>query len=255
MARKTPNIELPPEKERIVDQKNKRPDFAARTQDELMKQLFAEQNNQEAEEATEEFLTAKTSVHKARPGEEWDVPIDEEIQYFDSELSYELTGYRPITMQKGLDFDPAPFREAAAIYDRDGAFTEFPEGSKKWREFWMEQVDRCKNGYTVGRYRVTGDHYFFLNFYRMETVVENAISGAGRKEAFPSFLAKQYEFFHYIEMCEKLHKDVCILKARGLGASEMLATLAVRPYTVLPNYNVIITCAAEAKLQPLREKC
>ena len=119
----------------------------------------------------------------------------------------------------------------------------------------MEQVDRCKNGYTVGKYRVTGDHYFFLNFYRMETVIENAVSGKGRREAFPSFLAKQYEFFHYIEICEILHKDVCILKARGLGASEMLAALAVRPYTVLPNYNVIITCASEAKLQPLREKC
>ena len=89
----------------------------------------------------------------------------------------------------------------------------------------------------------------------METVVENAVSGSGRKEAFPSFLAKQYEFFHYVEMCEKLHKDVCILKARGIGLSEILANLAVRPYTVLPNYNVIITCAAEAKLQPLREKC
>lgn len=81
----------------------------------------------------------------------------------------------------------------------------------------MEQIDRCKNGYTVGRYRITGDHYFFLNFYRMETVVENAVSGAGRKEAFPSFLAKQYEFFHYVDMCEKLHKDVCILKARGIN--------------------------------------
>lgn len=116
-------------------------------------------------------------------------------------------------------------------------------------------MNRLKNGYTVGRYRITGDHYFFLNFYRMETVVEDAISGTGRKESFPSFLAKQYEFFHYVEMAERLHKDVCILKARGLGISEVLATMAVRPYTTFPNYDVILTCAAEAKLTPLKEKC
>jgi hypothetical protein len=50
--------------------------------------------------------------------------------YFDPELSYELTGYRPITMDKGLDFDPEPFREMAKIYEEKGKYTEFPEGSK-----------------------------------------------------------------------------------------------------------------------------
>lgn len=111
------------------------PTFSERSEEALIKSLFEEQNKKETEEATEQFLNEKTTVHKARPGEEWDVPIDEEIQYFDPELSYELTGYRPITMQKGLDFDPAPFRETAAIYERTGKFTEFPEGSKKHRDF------------------------------------------------------------------------------------------------------------------------
>lgn len=49
------------------------------------------------------------------------------------------------------------------------------------------------NGYTVGKYRLTGDNYYFINYYRMQTVVENAVSGTGRVENFPSFLAKQYE--------------------------------------------------------------
>ena len=34
---------------------------------------------------------------------------------------------------------------------------------------------------------------FFLNYYRMDVINEDAISGAGRSEAFPSFLSKQYE--------------------------------------------------------------
>ena len=80
----------------------------------------------------------------------------------------------------------------------------------------MEEIRRCKEGYSVGKYRITGDHYFFLNYYRMETVRENVVSGTGRQESFPGFLSKQYEFFHYVEMAEKLHKDACILKARGI---------------------------------------
>lgn len=49
------------------------------------------------------------------------------------------------------------------------------------------------NGYKVGKYRITGDNYYYLNYYRMEVIDENAIAGAGRHYDFPSFLAKQYE--------------------------------------------------------------
>jgi hypothetical protein len=40
---------------------------------------------------------------------EWDICINDPIPYFDPELSYEITGYRPITEDKGLDFDPEWF--------------------------------------------------------------------------------------------------------------------------------------------------
>jgi hypothetical protein len=33
-------------------------------------------------------------------------------------------------MEKGLDFDPTPFREMATIFENKGKYTEFPEGSK-----------------------------------------------------------------------------------------------------------------------------
>lgn len=89
----------------------------------------------------------------------------------------------------------------------------------------------------------------------MFTVNEDADAGSGRAESFPSFLSKQYEFFHYVEMCEKLGKDICILKARGIGLSEIVASLAVRPYTTNRGYRVLLTCAADAKLTPLKNKC
>lgn len=63
------------------------------------------------------------------------MPISEEIKYFDPELSYEITGYRPITMDQGLDFDPEPFREAAVKYEATGKYTEFPVGTKPYADF------------------------------------------------------------------------------------------------------------------------
>ena len=36
----------------------------------------------------------------------WDIPISEEITFFDSNLSYEISGYRPINEIQGLDFNP-----------------------------------------------------------------------------------------------------------------------------------------------------
>ena len=56
-------------------------------------------------------------------------------------------------------------------------------------------------------------------------------------------------------MAEKLHKDVCALKARGVGWSEMVASMSVRPYTTNEKYQVLLTCAAETKLTPLKNKC
>lgn len=89
----------------------------------------------------------------------------------------------------------------------------------------------------------------------MQTIKEDAIAGSGRNESFPGFLSKQYEFFHYVEMAEKLGKDICILKARGIGLSEIVACLAVRPYTTNRGYHAMLTCAADIKLTPLKNKC
>lgn len=210
---------------KIEEEKKKQekalPKFDTTYEEELIKALF-EEDRKKQEEKREilelaESLPDPTKVHKRHPGEEWDVPIDEEIKYFDPELSYELTGYKPLTLEKGLDFDPNWFREMAMIYEEKGKYTEFPEGSKPHKDLWKREMDRMKNGYTVNGYRITGDNYYFLNYYRMQVVGDtNSKAGEGRDESFPSFIAKQYEWFHYYELAEKLHKDVCALKARGV---------------------------------------
>lgn len=116
-------------KQEAIKKAKQKPKFDTVYEEELIKSLFQEDIKQETVEL-EVPVQISEFVHHERPGEEWDVPITEDVKYFDPELSYELTGYRPITMDKGLDFDPEPFCESARIFEKNGRYTEFPEGSK-----------------------------------------------------------------------------------------------------------------------------
>ena len=117
-------------------------------------------------------------------------------------------------------------------------------------------MKRCTEGYTVGKYRITGDHYFFLNFYRMQTVdFGSKKATSGRTSGFPSFIEKQYEFFHYLELCEYIGKDVCMLKARAIGFSEILACIGVRPFITTRYYRSVYTADSADHLSPTLTKC
>lgn len=141
----------------------------------------------------------------------WDYTLKDKIEYFDREKTYELTKYRPIDMTNGLDFDLEPFIQDALTKTKTGKYTEFKVGSKQYNDFWDERYRRCEEGYEVNGYRITGDNYFWINFYRL-------ISAETGEEGFPTFTNVQYEWFHYVEMCEKMKKDCVALKPRGVNS-------------------------------------
>lgn len=153
---------------------------------------------------------------------EWDVPLGTKIDFFDANLSYELTGYKPITQTKGLDFDPNWFTETRDTYRRTGHYCEYRFKSKPYNDFWREQYRRCRDGYTVNGYTITGDNYFFLNFYTLPIVNKNQKSGAGTSDDFPTFFVSQYTFFHYYEMAKRLHLHCALMKARSIKSRRFL---------------------------------
>ena len=183
---------------------------------------------------------------------EWDVKIGDHIEFFDPNRSYEITKYRPINKEQGLDFDPNWFREDAMQKLSRGSYSGLMTGTKSHRDFWKERLKRCNEGLESNGYRVTGDNYFWLNFYRLKTSIEGNKASQGRALSFPIFLAFQYEYFHYVEMCEILEKDVGLLKARALGFSEMAASLCARPFITTPNYRVVASAFSERHLKPLQ---
>lgn len=197
---------------------------------------------QEVELLQQEVQSRKNSL------EIWDVPEDVKIEVFDPTLSYELTGYKPINETKGLDFKPEWFTEARDTYMRTGHYCQYLRNSKRYNDFWLEEYKRCKYGHTSHGYTITGDNYFFLNYYVLPLVDDSKASGAGLDEGFPKFMVSQYIFFHYLEMARHLHKHAAMMKARSIGFSEINASLSARMYSVIERSRTIITCYDDKKL-------
>ena len=186
--------------------------------DELQKIVNEVKQKQEEEDVKEaRELVKKYKEKRSNDLSYWDFKIGDQIQFFDRSLSYELTGYRPIDEIHGLDFKPEWFTETREQFHKTGHYCSYLPGSKRYREFWNEQYRRCREGLTVNGYTITGDHYFFLNFYQLPITKSTSKAGGGRKTDFPDFYVAQYEFFHYYELAKRLRKHAGLMKARGVG--------------------------------------
>lgn len=201
---------------------------------------------------TKEQKAKEPKVRKVKKVQEpiqWDIPLTMEVSFFDASLSYELSGYRPITKTEGLDFDPNWFLEARNQFLTTGQYTAYLPGSKGYRDFWHEEYRRCRKGFTVNGYTITGEHYFFLNYYQLPIVSNEQKAGSGRRRDFPSFFVSQYQFFHYADLAKKCHKHIALMKARGVGFSEVSASMSVNQYTTVKESITMIACYDKGKLE------
>lgn len=85
--------------------------------------------------------------------------------------------------------------------------------------------------------------------------MEVEVAGESRAIIFPNFFAKQYEYFHYIELCRYTRHDVCTLKSRGVGFSEIAAGIGINAYTTIRNSLVEYTAFDAKKLSDILSKC
>ena len=211
---------------------------------EELQNIIDEVKNKQDEEDTKEAKELVEKIRQERSNDKnyWDIKKGDKIEVFDPTLSYELTGYRPIDETHGLDFNPNWFTETREIYKKTGKYCPYLRNSKRYNEFWKEQYKRCKYGMTVNGYTITGDNYFFLNFYQLPAIDANQASGSGTNDDFPIFFASHYMFFHYLQMARVLHKHAALMKARSIGFSEINASLSARMYSVIRKSRVMITC-------------
>lgn len=185
----------------------------------------------------------------------WDIGKNNKVRYFDPTLSYEITGYRPIDGTHGLDFDPDWFTKPRDVFLKTGHYTQYHIGTKGYRDFWRDIYRHCRHGMTVNGYTITGDNFYFLNFYRMKNSAGIEKAGSGRGDIFPKFEVAQYIYFHYIELCRYVKKDSIGLKARGVGFSEIGASIVSNSYQCIKNSRNVVAAFSEQLLGPTRDKC
>lgn len=211
---------------------------------------------QEVKEKSEQTSEQKLQEAKDKyySNNYWDFPKDREIEFFDSRYSYEATGYRPINDKQGLDFDPSWFTEARETFKRTGHYCSYPRNSKAFGDFWDQEYLKCMDGMTVNGYTITGDHYFFLNYYQLMDLTSPKKAGEGRVYDFPRFYVAQYEFFHYIELCKRLRKNAALMKTRGCGFSEMDAAIAANMYNCRENSITVLAAQQDIYVSKTLDK-
>jgi len=85
---------------------------------------------------------------------------------------------------------------------KHGYYVADPYGTPAWYNYWMEQRKRCIEGYTYGGSKITGDHYFYLNFCPIQKV-DDPLSNKSRKtEGFPDFWDGDYNYFWIREIAK-----------------------------------------------------
>lgn len=106
---------------------------------------------------------------------------------------------------------------------------QFRKREQRRRKFGMEAPClRCPNG-EIRNVRITGAHYNFLNYTRMEQLDESTIRTGNVNTAekvydFPKFLDSQFWTFHVMEFAEKNGFNLLIDKTRRGGFSYIMAS-------------------------------
>jgi hypothetical protein len=121
-----------------------------------------------------------------------------------------------IRNKNGTWIDSSVFREEGMNFTKYGKYIEDPYLSPTWFSYWKEQRDRCINGYEVDGCRVTGDHYFYLNFCPIMKVQSISGKKASKAVGFPDFWDGDYNYFWAREIARK-----GIIEALGLKEIEV----------------------------------
>lgn len=96
----------------------------------------------------------------------------------------------------GIWINTNVFREEAIFFQRNGFYNSDPVGSPDWFAYWKEQRKRCIEGYTVAGVKITGYHYFYLNFCPIMKMDEGGKKLTNYKTRdFPNFWDGDYEYF------------------------------------------------------------
>lgn len=167
-----------------------------------------------------------------------------------------------LNIRPGKFINTELFNEPARTYQATGKYTQFKVDSIPHRQFRRRECDRRRNGFSAPCWQnpdgsiediwITGGHYNFLNYTRMERTDESSViitnHGATAKKiySFPSFIDAQFWTFQIIEFCRRNGLHLIIDKTRRGGFSYIMASDSSNEVN-LSKHKVVIHVAADNK--------
>jgi hypothetical protein len=167
-----------------------------------------------------------------------------------------------LNIRPGKFINTELFNEPARAYQATGKYTQFKVDSIPHRQFRRRECDRRRNGFSAPCWQnpdgsiediwITGAHYNFLNYTRMERTDESSViitnHGATAKKiySFPSFIDAQFWTFQIIEFCRRNGLHLIIDKTRRGGFSYIMASDSSNEVN-LSKHKVVIHVAADNK--------
>lgn len=167
-----------------------------------------------------------------------------------------------LNIRSGKFVNTELFNEAARTYQATGRYTQFKVDSIPHRQFRRRECDRRRNGFSAPCWQnpdgsiedvwITGGHYNFLNYTRMERTDESSVivteHGATAKKiySFPSFIDAQFWTWQIIEFCRRNGLHLIIDKTRRGGFSYIMAADSSNEIN-LSKHKVVIHVAADNK--------
>jgi hypothetical protein len=131
----------------------------------------------------------------------------------------------------GIWINTEVFREEARKFQKYGTYCLDPWGSPDWFTYWQEQRNRIINGYSSGGVKITGDHYFYLNFCPILKVEDMNAKKSAKVTDFPDFWDGDYNYFWSREIAfngivdglgvQTEFEETCRVQAKSLPEAEV----------------------------------
>ena len=119
-------------------------------------------------------------------------------------------------------------------------------------DWYKEQARRCILGYEHKGHRITGEHYFMLNFMPIKRFILDVKGNPTKKFEieYPLWTQADDKLFKQIEEAKKSNLDFMLMTPRGWGKTYCSLALILRDYVFIRGSHCIVAGASEKLVSP-----
>lgn len=145
-------------------------------------------------------------LFKSRVAESW--------EFFDKDIINPIRNTNQIYLRF---LDIKGFTEPSNHYREHGTYSLAPPDTMIWNRYWDDLEDKIENGFEIAGVRITGRHFFLINFGRFRAIPVDEFGRATSTRkiwTFLRFLDHQYYMMNELEECllEGPYKHLDIFK-------------------------------------------